>query len=265
MIRIYPVYIIMLVVGTILCNIELNLAVDCSDFSEWFAAFWKQRITIKDLALQIPIIGKYDATLINPPIWTMYAEMQAIVLLPILDFWYRKKRKKWMIFCALIVAVIFNVCHLFPQIVWKWMSVFLIGYTGKVIFSCDEKYVNMLKRNKVAYIVVLLNIFLFEIRNIMPENIRIFSLAISCMMLILVICHNNLINRICSVGWLVSVGNISYEFYLVHFVVLLALRPYALYLPPDIYIASALFISILMSLVLNRCISKPLNKKYIVR
>lgn len=262
MIRIYPVYIIMLVVGTILCNIELNLVVDCSNFSEWFAAFWKQRITIKDLALQIPIIGKYDATLINPPIWTMYAEMQAIVLLPILDFWYRKKRKKWMIFCTLVVAVIFNVCHLFPQIVWKWMSVFIIGYTGKVIFSCEEKYVNMLKRNKVAFIVVLLNIFLFEIRSIMPEDIRIFSLAISCMMLILVICHNNLINRICSVGWLVLVGNISYELYLVHFVVLLALRPCAVYLPPATYIALAFIISILISLVLNRCISKSLKIRY---
>lgn len=142
------------------------------------------------------------------------------------------------------------------------MSVFIIGYTGKVIFSCEEKYVNMLKRNKVAFIVVLLNIFLFEIRSIMPEDIRIFSLAISCMMLILVICHNNLINRICSVGWLVLVGNISYELYLVHFVVLLALRPCAVYLPPATYIALAFIISILISLVLNRCISKSLKIRY---
>ena len=50
-----------------------------------------------------------------------------------LDFWYRKRRTNWIIFGALIVTLTFNMYHLFPQIVWKWMWVFLIGYAGKAI------------------------------------------------------------------------------------------------------------------------------------
>lgn len=126
----------------------------------------------------------------------------------------------------------------------------------KQFWDVIKKCVNILKKDEVAFIVFIFNICLFEKRSIMPEDVRVYLLAISCMMLILVACYNDLVNKICSVGCLVSFGNISYELYLVHFVVLLALRPYAIYVPPTIYIALALFISVLISLGLNRCISK---------
>ena len=82
-IRIYPQYIICIIVGTILCNILCICSYNEDLFTSWSSSFWTQPISMVQLISQIPIFVGLNPDLIDPPVWYLLYEVRAFFIIPI--------------------------------------------------------------------------------------------------------------------------------------------------------------------------------------
>lgn len=127
----------------------------------------------------------------------------------------------------------------------------VVGCLAKVLYMKLKENINIeaWSYKLLSSLLLLICVILINIRNEIEINPTIaFGIqALSAAFIVLIVYTNNY--KILSNRLLVWFGNISYEFYLVHFVVLLALRSY--YYNSVSYILVCLAISIVISKVLN--------------
>lgn len=235
--HLYPAYLFSLAIGLILCN--LNLPFESDYFSNWFSSFWNERAGIEVFIKQLFFRGDFNA--INPPLWTMRYEFGMIILLPLLlkviSSLFHESKLQSNILLLLSISIIFivggNHNNIIIIIIYKILitldfSVLPTFCIGVLIYKNENlilKYINNKWKNVLLLVggIILMNIentFALDINEVLLDYIR----AIGCSCIIILCLYSNLLNKISRSSYLVNLGNISYEFYLFHFIVLLLMR-----------------------------------------
>lgn len=110
---------------------------------------------------------------------------------------------------------------IFTMIIQPFYVVIFIGLLGRILL--EECNINLLmSKNWEKGILVLFSLLLLNIKNLslnLQNNIELVIQAFGAVIIVF-------LNNFCFFSWkcLVNMGNISYEFYLVHFIILLSFR-----------------------------------------
>lgn len=91
-IRIYPAYILSMVIGLLLCNLMIKY--DHSLFTDWSNQFWQTKVGIKEFIWQLPVIlPGSNPNLINPPTWYLNTEVKMFLIMPLVVGLFNKSRQ----------------------------------------------------------------------------------------------------------------------------------------------------------------------------
>ena len=212
--KILPPHIVVLVFALICCNLHIEYNHEL--FTDWSNHFWVNDVGYVEFFKQALILPPHDPDLLNPPTWYLISLAKALIILPWLIMFLN--RTTWYL---LLIVLIFPLFYEFAII--TSLLPFLIA-------SCMRKNLMLISRildkTKVQYLLFCLSLFLLNIRNEFNgiENFYYTlsqSFGASCIVTICYYRNSYIKNRI--LDWL---GDISYPFYLVHFVLLLALKPF---------------------------------------
>mgnify|MGYP004460637209 FL=1 len=248
-IRIYPQYIICIIVGAVLCNFLCFCSYSKDLFTSWSSTFWTQPISIIQLISQMPIFVGLNPDLIDPPVWYLLYEVRAFFIIPIVVIVVNK--------CTiwggkLLIIALFCI---FTMIIQPFYTVIFIGLLGRILLEeCNIKL--LMSKNWEKGILVLFSLLLLNIKNLslnLQNNIELVIQAFGAVIIVILSFKNNF----CFLSWkcLVNMGNISYEFYLVHFIILLSFR----YVGMNSYIYIVLtFVTSLVGAVILKRLAKTL-------
>ena len=121
----------------------------------------------------------------------------------------------------LLIIALFCI---FTMIIQPFYAVIFIGLLGRILLEeCNIKL--LMLKNWEKGILVLFSLLLLNIKNLslnLQNNIELVIQAFGAVIIVILAFKNNF----CFLSWkcLVNRGNISYEFYLVHFIILLSFR-----------------------------------------
>lgn len=245
--RIYPVHIVTITLGFILCNNYWGIEPD--RYSSWAEKFWNSPVDIIEYIRQCTILFMSDPDLINPPVWYLKVEVEMFLLMPIVFALFNKY--KWYV--PLLFFVLFGITGRFG---------YVITYvTGMTLHYLYHTHPDNIKKVFGNFIIIPLGLFLLGIFDIfhIEHNYQYSLLLIQILGGIMVI-SNLLVNRykLLESRWLVTLGDISYEIYLVHFVILLWLRRY--FDNVLIFIVVTFILTIILSKIINSCLTVIQNK-----
>lgn len=238
-IRIFPPYVFSMIIAWGLCNCLLTY--DKSTFTDWANTFWQDTVSLSELIKSLTVVWPHDFNLINPPTWYIGLEVRFFLLIPILIMLCNTKYTNWWILIILIPLFIVNNRFYF--------AICLCGSITKIISKLN--ITNYLTRYKsLNAFIILVALFLLNIRNefSLNDNISYSCQTIgACLIVLLVSLYNYkwLCNKV-----LLWLGNISLQFYLCHFGVLLIFRSFYYNL------LSYVLISFIMSLLLSVLVKK---------
>lgn len=248
-IRIYPQYIICIIVGTILCNILCFLSYNEDLFTPWSNTFWTQPISIIQLISQMPIFVGLNPNLIDPPVWYLLYEVRAFFIIPIVVIFVNKYAIRGVKF------LIIGLFCILTMIIQPFYAVIFVGLLGRILL--EEYNINLLMtKNWEKGFLVLFSLLLLNIKNLslnLQNNIELVIQAFGAVIIVILSFKNKILflSRQC----LVNMGNISYEFYLVHFIILLSFR----YVGMNSYIYIVLtFVTSLVGAVILKRLAKTL-------
>lgn len=243
--RIYPAHILFLTIGFILLNIyQKNCLFNDSNTTEWFYSFWKTPVSLIQYIQGCSIILLPDTNLINPPVWYLEAEVKMFIIMPLLVP-FLNKRGWWLTLLIILICTI-----------WKIPVFSCVGYyvLGALARKCNDLIYGKINSSHISlFIYLFIAIGLLNVENEVDINNR-YTGMISCIgaCLLIIVLYNTKIkffeNRIFQ-----FLGSISYEFYLCHFVVLLALSSF---FSSFLLIVVSFIISILLAYFSNRIITK---------
>lgn len=125
-VRIYPSHIFMIVLGVVMCNLQLSY--NSILFTDWSNSFWTAPVgfaeTIKQMLIIVPGTDSY---LVNSPVWYLVVEVRMFLLMPILTgvlYFVRERIGDVAFYCgwslmmvAAFVAYPFALCYLIGYIV----------------------------------------------------------------------------------------------------------------------------------------------------
>ena len=139
-VRIYPLHIIMICLGVILCNQQLSY--DRSLFSTWGNTFWTRSVSLTEAVRQmIIILPGTDPNLVNPPIWYLSAEVRMFIVMPLLVGLLNKLGEAedsilyWVAWISMCIV---------SGIIYPFALCYLIGYLTAHVLN---KYRNDLDRD----------------------------------------------------------------------------------------------------------------------
>ncbi len=243
-IRIYIPYFLITVLAFILLRIYATIPYNESYFTEWGNSFWKINVSFLELLKQCSILWPHNADLINPPSWYLSIEVRLFLLIPLLLFLLNKHK-----IIARITMMVFIILMCFG--IFKYIGACLCGYFahsfGDYLISKRPQFV---KNTYLKITLLLISLLFLNINNefIIPLQVSYVLQAIGAAMIVAVAYRFK--SKLLSNRFVVWLGNISYEFYLVHFVVLLSLRPY--YHCGICYIIISLFITLFISYIIQK-------------
>lgn len=165
---------------------------------------------------QATIVFRNDCNLINPPSWYLTSEIEMMFVFPVLFLLFRYCKLS-IGFIILIISVIVNNPHILM------ISSFLVGFLA-------HAYERNIKIRK-PILMLIVGFLMLDIRNALPITdtyiINNLYQLIQCFggaMIILILKKND--NKFFNNRIMVFLGNISYEFFVIHFIVLMALLPF---------------------------------------
>lgn len=222
----------------------------------------------------------------NAPSWSISSEFFFYALFPVIIYAGAKIRYFAKIFIVLIFATVVLLLHssLPEEYAHYWLYIspfirisdFIIGIFLYDLYSFFKNRAYRFPRGlsniiEIASISTLIVFFIFK--EFVPINLRysvyywipmcliIFSFALT----FLLSDSNNLISSFLSKKWLVYLGEISFAFYLLHYIVIYAVMKLEKFLGTDIsdqYEALLIFtITLVSSIFAFEKIEKPFNKK----
>lgn len=240
--RIFPAYIISMLISYLLCNLDCTY--DITLFSEWSNTFWQQKASFLELLKQLTVLWPHDANLINPPTWYIGLEVRFFLVIPLLVMMCNTKYTSWYILIPIALLLILSGRIFYATCI--------LGCITRVIYNKLETSENLYKtKYKILILFLLLiSIYLLNIRNELDVTKKIALVlqsigAASVVLWVSIYNYKLLTNNI-----LVYLGNISFEFYLCHFSVLLLLRSF--YNDMFSYVIVSFVISILVSVIVNK-------------
>lgn len=246
--RLYPPYIFSLLLG--LCGMVMVGYSERFDpyFGVTLAHSWSQSFSIRDFIIQcFMVIKQTNAGNLNPPVWTMIIEMRMVFLLP---FFYLPlycvpifKRKSCIISYYLFIILLCDVLNSHVGIsLFHWVPAFILG--GVLHHAIKLGWFDGLKKwnNALVYLSIAVGICLMALgRNYtiprLSEDIVFPISSVGCMVICaLIICKPDAFKMLAS-KFMVFMGDISYYFYLVHWIVIAMLRGMVVYMVETIKIA----------------------------
>lgn len=255
-----PPYWISIIIGALLCNFFLAQGISAGDYvSKWMNGFWQEPVTINKFLAEASIVMRQGAssTFINPPSWYLTADFKAMLVIPLVILFLNKT--KWLFAPIMIVAMVLLAKSWF-------LGIFLMGALlhkyQDVVFVAYDKY------KYVVPAIAILGFLLWEADALIYrpnyENVREACCmemleALGMLLLLSVILKCSQL-PILSSKPLVYMGKISYEFYIIHFMVLIGLIPFVSNL--WLYIALCLVGSLVLAILLRKVVGLiPLLKK----
>ena len=238
--KIYPPYIIIMIVGYFLCNLHLDYP--ASLFTDWSNSFWVKDVSFVELLKQLSILYPHDSKLINSPVWYLNIEVKCFLIIPLIIIAFKSKYGGiWCLFPFWFLMIFGK---------FSYLGSFLIGSYCRYLIINKPKLIDLLNKDSFRLSMMVLGIIMLNIRNeidIFPSNANfiIQSIGASIIVSILYIKSYPLFEyQICR--WL---GDISYEFYLIHFIVILTLKSFCLSF--WVFFILSLFISIFIAFFIN--------------
>jgi peptidoglycan/LPS O-acetylase OafA/YrhL len=214
-----------LIAGALLCNYFLRRNIpNGSGVSDWFAGFWTEPVTLKRLLYESEVIfvRKGESyTYINPMSWYLTIDYRMMLIIPVIVHFINKTNVNYL----LIVAMSCIICCLTNR--GTYLVVFLLGaslhHYKETILSLERKY------KYLPLVIAILGIILVDCTNFF----KILSVggytemvqAIGVYLLLAAVLNLPKTSLLSSKP-LVQIGNVSYEFYIIHFILLELLQHY---------------------------------------
>lgn len=252
MLRLTPPYWISIIIGSLICNYFLSRNISTGEYaSEWMKDFWQVPVSLKKFLIDASIVMRQgpSSTFINPPSWYLMADFKAMLVIPLIILFLNKT--KWLFAPIMILLMI-----IFSK---SWfLGIFLMG-------ALLHKYQNIVfafynRNRKFVPFVATFGFLLWEIDalvyrpnyEIIREACYMEMIEASGMMLLLSVILRCSDLPILSSKPFVYMGKISYEFYIIHFMVLKGLIPFVSNF--WIYIALCLSISLVLATLLKKIV-----------
>jgi peptidoglycan/LPS O-acetylase OafA/YrhL len=223
--RLTPPYLLTIIVGALLCNYFLGHKMpNGCNVSNWFAGFWTEPVTWKRLLYESEVIfvRKGESyTYINPMSWYLTVDYRMMLIVPVIVHFINKTKINYF----LIVAMVCIICSLTK--VGIFPVVFLLGAS---LHYYKETILSIVRKHKyIPVIIAILGITLLNCNNFFKvlsvEDHTGLIQAIGVYLLLSVILNLPEVSVLSSKP-LVKIGNVSYEFYIIHFVSLELLQHY---------------------------------------
>ncbi|MCI8773052.1 MAG: acyltransferase [Lachnospiraceae bacterium] len=222
--RLYPLYFASLCTGTLFCNMGLEF--DIQYFSQWIAKFWNQPVNVKCFVEQMLLRGDFNT--INPPVWTMKYEFNMVIFLPIIigmtAVIFRQTKSLFYIVASIIIGGGYSVT--FPIIEITVLPYYFFG----VLIFVNEAWIKKYIKGKKQIMICCISIFLMDLNNIFPGalggSVMEYIAVIGSCLCIVICIHGDFLDKLLRCPVFVRLGDVSYEFYLFHFIVLLVMRSF---------------------------------------
>lgn len=221
--RLYPLYFVSLLVGALFCN--MGLKYDARYFSQWITQFWNQAVDTGCFVKQMLLRGDFNT--INPPLWTMKYEFNMVIFLPliivVISFVFRWGKRISLIYILSSLIIVRGGVKL-PVIEITVLPYYFLG----VLVFINDDWIKKHIKGKKQIIICCISIVLMDFNNIFPGvldgSVMEYIAAIGSSLCIVICMYSDLLDKLLGCSLLVRLGNISYEFYLFHFIVLLVMR-----------------------------------------
>lgn len=247
-------YWIALLFGALLWGMYDHFGVEHYDSAtDWFSGFWNGNVTFGKIFHDALIFsrGYKSPDYIIPSSWYLETDLKMMFFIPVFVYLFRRFGWYWVILP--IIPAILNI-SIFPI-----AFPFLVG----AIYHHNKNVIDIFLRNRLwlKIMIFVASVVCLDVKNLRvvdfsKESSYYFLLsqiqAVGAGMLICLVASMNeskaLANKI-----MVFIGEISYEFYIVHMVVLLALEPF--FVNPYPFIIVSLFLSLFLSVLLRRIVA----------
>lgn len=248
----YPPYWLSIIIGALLCNYFFAEGISAGGYaSEWMKNFWLEPVTLNKFLADASIVMRRGAssTFINPPSWYLTSDFKAMLVIPLVILFFNKS--KWMFAPVIIIAMVVFAKSWF-------LGIFLMGTLlhkyQDMVFALYDKY------KFIVPIVVIFGFVLWEVDALVYrpsyENVReaccMEMLEAFGMLLLLSVILRCKELPILSSKPLVYMGKISYEFYIIHFMLLIGLIPFISNFL--LYLVLCLVGSLLMAILLRKVV-----------
>ena len=178
----------------------------------------------------------------------MVVEVRMFILMPLIVYFANRFSYKW----KLLVYIAFLTLGLF---VYRFLFCFIIGLLMHLFIDNSVKFRNWLSHSRINSLFLLLtSIIMLDVRNIFlgdDSTLLLFIQSIAAAMIVAVVYLNRF--KCLSFKPIVYMGNISYEFYLIHFVVLLSFKTLETFF--TLYIILSLLVSIMLAIIVNKLVN----------
>ncbi len=211
--RIYPVFIVVLIVSFLLYHFFSN------QITGWLTVYWKDQPNAFDVIKQAVLIKRFPndpALRILPHDWTLSIEILISLALPFLA-WIANK-KSWLVLVSVYLMV-----KILP------IDSFIFDFAIGVFISSQKEYlISVWKRmNFLGHLlVVLLALIILQTQKILPnlsdkiELVFIHSKSWGLAFLLIALISSIRLQKMLTNKFFMLQGKISYSFYLVHFILI---------------------------------------------
>lgn len=248
--RIYPPHLIALALGILAIVLfqHADTTYAYSQLTDWARTFWHDELTMEGIGQNALLVRATLTDLINPPIWYLVVESHMILVLPLLLWFGQRTSYAWL--CLLMIPAAFTQIPFLPYLFPYLMGVMLHLHIRRI----------RLGGRWMRVLIMLSGLFLLDLYNIFPlddipmwlDYLVLALQSVGAAMVILCVkgdvaekkdAAREGVKRHLAGRCLVGMGNISYEFYVMHFILLMSVS----LLVPVAYVAIPL--SLLLSLV----------------
>lgn len=219
--RLLPPYWLSIGVGAVLCNVFLAYGWGGGGGeSPWFSQFWTEAVTLPRFLREASVLAMQNVpsdTYINPNAWYLIVDLKMMLVMPLLVFGLNKTR--WWLCFPLLFALLVSGKGLY-------LAVYL---AGAALHHGQDAVRRTLQRSRlVSWVVLVVGLSLWDFPHWADASrIGIYSDVVQSAGALLLL---SLVVTLPGSSWLshrawVSLGNLSYEFYILHFLVLATLQP----------------------------------------
>lgn len=183
-------------------------------------------VSVTDLLKTMTLFFQYDPDLIDPPVWYLQIEIRIAIILPFIVY----AINRWGgLKLAILLFVVLSVLGKYMPFGTNVLPVYLSEIIARILVKDDGYMWHSIKRMPMymCIFIIVLGLFFLDVYNIFNYSGTTYIIqAIQAIGAILVISivylhRANFMNNTFFVG----LGNISYQLYLIHFIVMLMLRP----------------------------------------
>lgn len=260
--RIYPLYYTALILASLVI-IGLPLK-DCplfvSDETGVEVANADHRQLIQWIHHLFLVTPGLDMQFLNPPIWTLAAEMRIAFIFPWLSWLCRHLHWKFCLGCLVLVFSLAPYAAKWTVPTVNLLPLFLLG----AFIAEHRSYFDLVKGNR-AWMLLLVGIVVYSIAPLVRGNSPLSLIwqmdvaAVGASLVVLSLQRLTFLRRVFENRILVFCGQSSYGIYILHFPILmgLAFAGWKKIIPISGIIPIAILLTITLSMLLNRLIELP--------